>query len=119
MAGAGIHRRQGYYHHSRRPQERPEVSYPLCPVCQKPVRELSSAIAHRETGGPAHFDCILKILRDEHHPGENEKICYLGNGSFGVVQFRPPLRFFVRKRVQYEQTDAVPEWRRGIFRPTR
>ena len=76
-------------------------------------------IAHRETGGTAHFDCILRLLREEHNPGENEKICYLGNGSFGVVQFRPPLRFFVRKRVQYEKTEEVPEWRRGIYRQTR
>ena len=119
MGGAGNQRHGGYYHHRRRPQERPEAPSPLCPVCQKPVRELASAIAHRETGGPAHFDCILKLLRDEHHPGENEKICYLGNGSFGVVQFRAPMRFFVRKRVQYEKTDTVPEWRRGIPRPSR
>jgi hypothetical protein len=80
---------------------------------------LSSAIAHRETGGPAHFDCILKVLRDEHRPAENEKICYLGNGSFGVVQFRGPLRFFVRKRVQYEKTDPPPEWRKLLPRQVR
>ena len=119
MAGQGPHRRGGYYHHRRRSPERPEVSYPLCPVCQRPVRELASAIAHRETGGPAHFDCILKVLREEHRPAENEKICYLGNGSFGVVQFRAPMRFFVRKRVQYEKTDPPPEWRKAIPRQAR
>ncbi len=119
MSGTGgPHRRGGYYHH-RRPQERPEASFPLCPVCQRPVRELSSAIAHRETGGPAHFDCILKVLREEHRPAENEKICYLGNGSFGVVQFRGPMRFFVRKRVQYEKTDPPAEWRKTIPRQAR
>jgi hypothetical protein len=88
-------------------------------VCQRPVRELASAIAHRETGGPAHFDCVLKVLRDEHRPAENEKICYLVNGSFGVVQFRGPLRFFVRKRVQYEKTDPPPEWRKSLPRQAR
>ena len=119
MAGTGAHRRGGYYHHRRRPPEQPDATCPLCPVCQKPVRELASAIAHRETGGPAHFDCILKVLREEHNPSAEEKICYLGNGSFGIVQFRPPLRFFVRKRVQYEKTDQAPEWRRGISHPAR
>ena len=121
MPGPGPHphRRGGYYHHRRRPQERTDASLPLCPVCQRPVRELASAIAHRETGEPAHFDCILKLLREEHNPGENEKICYLGNGSFGVVQFRGPMRFFVRKRVQYEKTDAPPQWRRALPRPGR
>jgi hypothetical protein len=121
MAGGGTHRRGGYYHHHRRPESTPEAPLAPCPVCQKPVRELSSAIAHRETGSPAHFDCILKVLRDEHQPADNENICYLGNGSFGVVQFRGglPLGFFVRKRIQYEKTDAAPEWRRTIPRGAR
>jgi hypothetical protein len=119
MPGSGPHRRGGYYHHRRRAPERPDVAYPLCPVCQRPVRELASAIAHRETGGPAHFDCILKILREENQPAENEKICYLGNGSFGVVQFRGPMRFFVRKRVQYEKNDPPPEWRKSLPRQVR
>lgn len=118
MANPGSHRRGGFHQHRRRRQEtRSEVPASLCPICQKPVRELSSAIGYRETGEPAHFDCVLRLLRDEHHPGENEKICYLGNGSFGIVQFRgssgSPLRFFVRKRIQYEKTDSVPDWRRG------
>ena len=62
---------------------------------------------------------ILKVLREEHNPGENERICYLGNGSFGVVQFGGPMRFFVRKRVQYEKTDAPPQWRRALPRAGR
>jgi len=118
MANPGLPRRGGYFHHRRRRQEvRSDQPAPLCPLCQKPVRELTSAIAHRETGEPAHFDCVLKVLREEHNPGENEKICYLGNGSFGIVQFRSvsgsSLRFFVRKRLQYEKTDTTPDWRRA------
>jgi hypothetical protein len=112
------HRRSYFHHRHRRSENRGEAEHPLCPLCQKPVRELASAIAHRETGSPAHFDCILRLLREENTPGENEKICYLGNGSFGVVQFRggSPLRFFVRKRIQYEKTDPPPEWRRQSSR---
>ena len=118
---ANGHRRSYFHHRHRRPESKDnqaEVQYPLCPLCQKPVRELASAIAHRETGAPVHFDCVLKALREEHNPGENEKICYLGNGSFGVVQFRggSPMRFFVRKRIQYEKTDSLPEWRRQSWR---
>ena len=99
----------------RRPFPKPAPDFSLCPVCQKAVRDLASAISHRGTGEPAHFDCILKILREEHSLSENEKICYLGKGSFGVVQFRSngsPMRFLIRKRIQYEELEAVPEWRK-------
>jgi len=102
-------------HRRRRPYPKPETEYSTCPVCGKAVRELASAITHRDTGQPAHFDCILKLLREEHALGENEKICYLGKGSFGIVQFRAnsgPMRFFIRQRIQYEDLDSVPEWRK-------
>ena len=121
MSNGDPNRRAGFYHHRRRRHHpRPEVEYPLCPICQKPVRELASAIAHQETQAPTHFDCILRILREENSLSENEKICYLGNGSFGIVQFRnlpgSPARFFVRKRIQYEKTDPMPDWRKQNWR---
>lgn len=108
-------------HRRRRKAHRPvtPADYPICPVCQKPVRELHAAIAHRETGRPAHFDCILQLLREDNELENSEKICYLGKGTFGIVQFRQnsgPLRFLIRKRIQYEQTDGFPDWRRKTAR---
>ena len=97
-----------------RPPNRPEIDFPLCPLCHKAVRDLASAITHKESGVPAHFDCILKTLRSVHDVQQNEKICYLGKGSFGIVQFRQnsgPMRFLIRKRIEYEDTEPVPEWR--------
>ena len=46
-----------------------------------------------------------------------EKICYLGNGSFGIIKERlnsRTNRFFIRKRIQYEAADKKSEWRRDI-----
>jgi hypothetical protein len=105
----------GRRHRRRRRPNRPEIDFPMCPVCQKAVRELSSAISHQETGQPAHFDCILKVLREKNSVTENEKICYLGKGSFGIVQFRHgsgPMKFLIRKRIQYEQAEPFPSWRK-------
>jgi hypothetical protein len=99
----------------RRDRRKPQIEYPQCPLCEKAVRDLRSAITHRETGRPAHFDCILKTLRNDNPVGQNEKICYLGKGSFGIVQFRPHSghsNIFIRKRIQYEDPEPVPEWRR-------
>ena len=83
--------------------------------CHEKMRDIHSAIAHKETGTPAHFDCILKILCENNELYSNEKICYLGKGSFGIIQFRntnSPLCFFIRQRIQYEPTDPVPYWRK-------
>ena len=101
-------------HRRERRPHRPPIEFPLCPLCQKAVRDLTSAITHKESGKPAHFDCILKALRTDNAVQQNEKICYLGKGSFGIIQFREhsgPPRFFIRKRIQYEETDPTPEWR--------
>jgi hypothetical protein len=98
----------------RRDRHKPQVDFPECPLCQKAVRDLTSAINHRESDRPAHFDCILKVLRSDNAVAQHEKICYLGKGSFGIVQFRQHSgrsSFFIRKRIQYEETEPIPEWR--------
>lgn len=113
MANNNKLRRKSRYNKHRRMENAPE-----CPLCQKPVRDLYSAITYKNTNEPAHFDCILKVLREAHGLKENEKICYLGNGSFGIIQFRNTagrLRFFIRERIHYEETDPVPEWRKKLF----
>jgi hypothetical protein len=97
----------------RRPSK-PPIEFPRCPICQKAVRDLTSAITHKESGQPAHFDCILRALRSDNAVQQHEKICYLGKGSFGIVQFREHSgrpSFFIRKRIQYEDPEPVPQWR--------
>jgi len=118
MNTAGRDHRQGSYHPKRRRNPfRPRSNAPLCPVCHKPVRDLFSAITHQESGQPAHFDCILKVLRASNELQPQEKICYLGQGSFGIIQLRnvnSPIRFLIRKRIQYENPDNQPEWRKKV-----
>jgi len=112
------------WHRRRRPRGRrlqaPDPSIPPCPICDKPLRDISSAILHKDSGQPAHFDCVLKSLRESIELLPNEKLCYLGKGSFGVIQQRnanSPMRFFIRKRIQYENLEAKPDWRRDIVKP--
>lgn len=115
FAGRPRHRRR----HKPRKATAPAADLPVCPVCQKAIRELHAAITHRESGQPAHFDCILQVLREGNELQANEKICYLGKGAFGIVQFRQsagPARFLIRKRIQYEQSEGFPEWRRSTVR---
>lgn len=101
------------------PQYEPPVARiaPDCPVCGKPVRELPSALTHRVTGKPAHFECILKELRDANELAPQEKLCYLGGGTFGILQFRPAgsaTRFTIRKRISYEEKDTPQDWKKTL-----
>ncbi|MCF7927849.1 MAG: hypothetical protein K9L68_02425 [Spirochaetales bacterium] len=89
----------------------------ICPICGKEITKLLDAIAVTDDNVPAHFSCVVSELgkREELEPGE--RICYLGGGSFGVVQNRKeqsPLPFFIRKRIQYEEPELKTVWRRDL-----
>jgi len=109
-------------HHKKKPETKHKSNQPsnknrfviLCPVCHKPVRDLFTAIAYNLNEKPAHFDCILKQLKKNEELLNNEKVYYLGNGSFGIIAFRnpsSPIKFLIRKRIQYEKVDESPKWR--------
>ena len=111
MANSGF-RKGGY--RRKRPRARESV---VCPQCGKLIRDMYSAIACHDTQTPAHFECVLKHLKRASNLGPNEKMCYLGGGSFGVIQNRSPqspMRFLIRKRIQYEDQDETPEWRQRL-----
>lgn len=95
---------------SERNRSFPGRNFPMCPICSKPIRDESTAITSREGNEASHFDCVLAELRKNEELQPNEKICYLGKGSFGIVSIRSssgPIRFLIRKRIQYEKTDQV------------
>jgi hypothetical protein len=95
-------------------RERDNIHYPLCPLCKNQIKELSAAINYRETQEPAHFDCILKSIENSEELASHERICYLGNGSFGIVRFQKDpsvFPFIIRKRIQYEDPSSLPQWR--------
>jgi hypothetical protein len=93
------------------------IILPDCPVCGKQVRELASALTHRVARQPAHFECVMRELLDSNEIAPEEKICYLGGGSFGILEFRPPgapTRFIIRKRIQYEEKETPQEWKKPL-----
>ena len=83
------------------------VERPTCPICNEPIYIIEEAIRHNSTGELAHFECILNEIRDNNisEMEEEDKIVYLGSGTFGIIQERQngkTSRFFVRKRINYE-----------------
>ena len=95
-----------------------------CPLCAEPVRDLYTAIAYGEHSAPAHFDCIVALLGEREELEEGAWLCYLGGGSFGIVQMLPAARrgdrggsLLIHKRIEVEEKDAAPEWRQGLRLP--
>ncbi|OEJ15810.1 hypothetical protein BFL38_10135 [Brachyspira hampsonii] len=98
-----------------------EVERPICPICNEPIYIVEEAIRHNASGELAHFECILNEIKDNNIADmeEEDKIVYLGSGTFGIIQERQNgknTRFFVRKRINYEnrkvkkiEDDSDPE----------
>jgi hypothetical protein len=90
---------------------------PLCPLCEKPVYDLSTAVsASREAADPAHFDCVLERVSASETLAEGEKLVYLGSGCFGVVELKDKSEsaFQVKRRIQWEKEGEKKDWRKVL-----
>jgi hypothetical protein len=90
---------------------------PSCPICAKPVYDLTTALsASRDQGEPAHFDCVLERVIASESLAPEEKLVYLGSGCFGVVEFKEKNEgsFQVKRRIQWEKEGEKKDWRKGL-----
>jgi len=97
---------QGPRPRGARPEETRDM--PACPLCGKPVYDLFTALsASRDTGEPAHFDCVLERVNASESLAAEEKLVYLGSGAFGVVEYKDRDKsesaFLVKRRIQWEK----------------
>ena len=100
----------------------PATDSRTCPLCARPVLDLYTAIAYGESQAPAHFDCIVSLLGEREEVAEGARLCYLGGGSFGIVQMRPAARpgdraLLIHRRIEVEDKDATPPWRAELRLP--
>jgi hypothetical protein len=58
----------------------------------------------------------MKVVSEELKPGEGEKVVYLGKGSFAVVdqQAYQQRKLQIIRRIDWEKTEEVAEWRRSL-----
>ncbi len=94
----------------------PKRDYESCPISGEPITDIYTAIADPETGKPANFDSVILKLTEQEELAENERVCYLGRGSFGILvdQKGKKPRYYVRKRIQYEDEYEKHPWRREL-----
>jgi hypothetical protein len=93
-----------------------------CTICGKPIKYLYTAIEHGTDRSAVHFDCKLKELEEHEEIGPNEKISYLGKGTFGIIKYQSGSggkKFTIRKRISVEEQNVQSEWRKELGKPVR
>ena len=92
----------------------------VCPWCGKTIRDMSSAIADKDTGEPVHFDCVAARIAFGEKLEKGETVAYIGGGRFGIVAFGsggvPQNKtehgdFTIKKIIEWENKDKRAEWR--------
>jgi hypothetical protein len=101
------------------PVKLPQVplDVPDCPICGKPIKDISSALTDKVSGNPAHFDCVLGKIADNEIREKGDVISYLGGGRFGVVHYADPRdvkRFKIKKIIEWEDKENRVEWRKNV-----
>lgn len=93
------------------------ITSPNCPWCGKQITDITTAITDKDTGLPVHFDCVLQRIAGMETLEDNESICYIGGGRFGVLRYNNPpdiKDFSIKKIFEWELKDTNTEWRRPI-----
>jgi hypothetical protein len=109
-------RRGGRGRNKREPSVRDSVKL-TCVRCGEYIRHPEMALASPDTGEPIHFDCAIQEVADREELGAREKICYLGQGNFGIIRYRSGSTdkdFEIRKRIAYESLEKEEEWRKNM-----
>lgn len=95
----------------------PKLPTPLCPRCGEPITDITSALTDRDSGTPVHFDCAVKFLEGAENIGETQKIVYIGQGRFAVMEFENPAdmkKFHIVRTIEWESRESRAEWRGDI-----
>ena len=91
---------------------------PDCPWCGEPIRDISSAIADKNTGVPVHFECVAARIAEGETLEKGDAVTYIGGGRFGVVYFGAPgdsraaaRDWKIKKIIEWENKEMKAEWR--------
>ena len=91
----------------------------ICGICEKDIQDISTALAIPGNGTPAHFDCVLKKLTETEKLEAGQQIVYLGGGSFGIIKIEPNAprnNFKIIRKIEFEEREKVPDWRKELVR---
>lgn len=58
----------------------------VCPICNKPIVNMMTALSNEDSESYAHFDCVYDKLKSRITMKNNERLSYIGNGAFAVIE---------------------------------
>lgn len=58
----------------------------VCPICNKNITNMMTALFDETNNQYAHFDCMYDKLKNKVSLEENERLSYIGNGTFAVIE---------------------------------
>ncbi|MDR2178207.1 MAG: hypothetical protein LBP20_09245 [Treponema sp.] len=106
------------------------IPHPLCPCCGKPIKDMSTAIADKDSGEPSHFECVAARIAGRETLESGDAVVYIGGGRFGIVHFPGMIRdnswsrknsddydtrgFQIKKIVEWENKENRAPWRKNI-----
>jgi hypothetical protein len=118
--GKSDRKRAGQFEHPRWiPPKPPAVTLPTasCVWCDKPIKDISTAISEPNTGKPVHFDCVLNRIIEGEILDSGDTVSYIGGGRFGIIHFNNPpdtRDFRIKKVLEWENRENRSEWREII-----
>ncbi|MFW5800864.1 MAG: hypothetical protein ACOCVC_02425 [Spirochaeta sp.] len=97
------------------PDPVPEREYGECPISHEPIDDIYAAVDDPDTGKPARFEAVLDKLAKRENIAENERIVYIGSGTFAVAEDNPKGGFpVIKRRIEFEDTHHRTEWRKEL-----
>ena len=88
-----------------------------CPLCGKKIEDVASAMIDKQSGKPAHFECVMSEVSKRERLSQNQKIAYIGAGRFGIVSYANPSdvkTFKIEKIIEWESRDTEQSWRNDM-----
>jgi hypothetical protein len=86
----------------------------VCPYCNKVVLDISAAMSAKGSEAIAHFDCVLEEVSKNEKLEAGDKIAYIGQGRFGVINYpnvHDVKHFTIKKIIDWEDKDNRLSWR--------
>ena len=98
------------------PPKPPALSLPAatCAWCEKPIKDIMTAICEPDSGKPVHFDCVINRITEREILDAGDTVGYIGGGRFGIIHYNNPpdtRDFKIRKVFEWEKKENHCEWR--------
>ena len=74
------------------PPKPPALNLPAatCAWCEKPIKDIMTAICEPDSGMPVHFDCVISRIAEREALEAGDTVGYIGGGRFGIIHFNTP-----------------------------